>query len=116
MNITLGAKLKELRSLSKRSINEISNSLKISKTYLMDLEHDRKLPSSDLLNRISKVFAFDEDKFLELAVASRPFINLNIEPGNKDKLETAVLLLREWDSMTEIKLKQIQSIINKKEE
>ncbi|WP_167882015.1 helix-turn-helix domain-containing protein [Leptospira bouyouniensis] len=111
----MGEKLKELRSLSKMSINEISNSLAISKTYLMDLEHNRKLPSSDLLNRMSNFFEVDKNQFLELAVASRPFINLNIDPDNKNKLDTAVLLLREWDSMSEEKFKEIQNIINKKE-
>ena len=57
---TLGETIREAR-IARHKLREFARLLSVSPTHLSDVEHDRRIPSEDLLSRIAQHLDLDLD-------------------------------------------------------
>jgi XRE family transcriptional regulator of biofilm formation len=62
---TLGEFVRESRKRSKMSLDELAKRARISKTYLFNIERDRRGPSDPVLRRISNVLGVPIERLNE---------------------------------------------------
>ncbi len=65
--VTFGSKLRSLRYKEGLGIKRLAPELGLDYTYLSRLENDKLLPSTDVVERISKYFDHDRDELMLLA-------------------------------------------------
>lgn len=65
---TFGEQLKDMRKENGETLKEVAAALNISPSYLSEIEHDRRTPSEDVLDAMSKHF---EVPYVSLAAEAR---------------------------------------------
>ena len=56
---TLGERLRTLRGQAGLTLAQVADRAELSVSYIADIEHDRRVPSLDALQRIAAVFQLD---------------------------------------------------------
>lgn len=64
---TLGEFIREQRVERKRGLRDLAKSLEITPSYLSDIENDRRVPSEDVLRKISDLLGLNFDDVMALA-------------------------------------------------
>jgi len=64
---TLGDTIREARIARKRSLRDLAKALKITPSYLSDIENDRRIPSEDVLRSIADLLELEFDDLMALA-------------------------------------------------
>ncbi|MCW2278696.1 helix-turn-helix domain-containing protein [Heliophilum fasciatum] len=74
-NMDVGEYLKELRAQKELSLTRVGQDLKVSATYLSEIERGQKVPSDHLIRQMASYYAIDEDllfsRFGKVPVAAR---------------------------------------------
>lgn len=71
---TLGERLRTLRGQADLTLAQVADRAELSVSYIADIEHDRRVPRLDALQRIAIVF--DQDAVMFLA-GVRPYDRSN---------------------------------------
>jgi transcriptional regulator with XRE-family HTH domain len=66
-NRTLGEVIHDARAKAERGLREVSRELKITPSYLSDIENDRRIPSEEVLHKLASVFSLDHDDLMARA-------------------------------------------------
>ena len=66
-NRTLGEVIHDARAKLKLSLRDVAKKLDITPSYLSDIENDRRIPSEDVLRRLSKFLQLDYDDLMARA-------------------------------------------------
>ncbi len=66
-NRTLGQVIYDARMKLKSSLRQAAKLLEITPSYLSDIENDRRVPSEDVLRRISALLKLDQDDMMARA-------------------------------------------------
>jgi transcriptional regulator with XRE-family HTH domain len=66
-NRTLGEVIRDARAKLKLSLRDVAKKLDITPSYLSDIENDRRIPSEDVLRRLSKFLQLDYDDLMARA-------------------------------------------------
>src|SRR5512135_3015739 len=64
---TFGDLIRDARKAKSRGLCELARELNIAPSYLSDIEHDRRVPSEDVLRRIAPLLDLDVDDLLAAA-------------------------------------------------
>ncbi|HXG44989.1 MAG TPA: helix-turn-helix transcriptional regulator [Gemmatimonadales bacterium] len=64
---TLGERVRRARLQADLSLRELARRLKITPSYLSDIEHDRRVPSEPVLRAISHELSLDVDELITLS-------------------------------------------------
>jgi transcriptional regulator with XRE-family HTH domain len=110
MQNEFGKLLRAERKQEGHPLRVIAAHLGVSVSYLSDVERGRRDPLT--LERIYKVAEFlNQDPFslIEAALRSKPSFELSTNIS-KAALETAVILIKRWEIITDAQHKQIQRI------
>ena len=84
-----GPKVRWLREGRREGLRVLARRLGITPSYLSDIEHGRRLPSSEVSDRIADAVGVDRDALYELAIAER----VADWPERERRLTLAVLLI-----------------------
>lgn len=57
---SIGEELRKIRLERKKKVNEIANDIGVSKTYISEIERDRKIPSVEIVKKISKAYNVEQ--------------------------------------------------------
>lgn len=66
--MTVGEMIRKLRKENKLTQAELANSIGVSKSSIEKYEANRTLPSSDIQDKLAKLFNIDKNIFIETAV------------------------------------------------
>jgi transcriptional regulator with XRE-family HTH domain len=104
--MALGLKIKELRLNKKKSLQEVANAIKISKTHIWEIERGTaKNPSLNLLESLSSYFGEtidslinDDNKIDKNKSFARKIKGMNLSDADYEKLEFAAEMLKSRQS------------------
>jgi transcriptional regulator with XRE-family HTH domain len=66
-NRTIGEVIHDARLRLKRSLRDITGKLEITPSYLSDIENNRRIPSEEVLRRLSELLELDHDELMARA-------------------------------------------------
>ena len=87
--LTLGKLIYSIRRCDEMTQIQFAELLKISKSHLCDIEHDRKIVSPKLAAEYAKKLGYDEEQFVRLALQAyidKAGLKYNIELETKRKV------------------------------
>ncbi len=67
MSEKLGRQIAEARRAHEKSLRALADEVKLSPSYLNDIEHDRRVPSEQAIRDIARVLDLDENAMLAKA-------------------------------------------------
>jgi transcriptional regulator with XRE-family HTH domain len=102
MIMALGLKIKELRLKKKKSLQEVADAIKVSKTHIWEIERGTaKNPSLNLLENLSSYFGEtidslinDDDKIDKNKSFARTIQGMGLTDADYEALEFAAELLK----------------------
>jgi transcriptional regulator with XRE-family HTH domain len=65
--VTLGQQIRDARVQAGHSLRAFARELGLSPSYVNDIEHDRRVPSENVLRQISDMLGLDADRLLAAA-------------------------------------------------
>jgi transcriptional regulator with XRE-family HTH domain len=65
--VTLGEQIRQARVKSELALRELARRLDVSPSYVNDIEHNRRVPSEDVLIKIASELDLDIDRLLAAA-------------------------------------------------
>lgn len=105
--MNFGDKLRQIRIKNGMKMKDVALILGLSVAYISDIERGNRNPLSD--DRI-KALGFSNDEIKELIIARGDFIlSTNVSEIGK---EAGFLLMLNWDSLSDIKHKEIIKVLN----
>ncbi len=110
---TFGEGLRALREKAPMSGLQLARKMGWSGVYQRDVEVGRRPPPN--INRLkdyARHLGVDASELIKLATVDKKFIKLGIDPERNIQLDTAAVLLRRWDTLTDEQLKEIARIAN----
>ena len=69
---TLGSTIRELRKQKGLSVPKLAAQISLSQSYLYDLEHDRRVPSVPILQRLAAFFGVTTDELMSTEYKNAP--------------------------------------------
>jgi transcriptional regulator with XRE-family HTH domain len=103
---SLGAQIKEARIAAGHTLRGLARDLKLSPSYLNDIEYDRRTPSDDVVRQLALFLELDVDALL--AAAGKVGIGKDAEEYIKATPSAGVLFRRVAnDRLPEDQLKQL---------
>ncbi len=114
--VTLGEQIRQARVKSELALRELARRLDVSPSYVNDIEHNRRVPSEDVLIKIASELDLDIDRLL--AAAGR--VGGDAEEYMKSNPTAGILFRKVSDAgLDEDDLKrllqQAQKMINKRD-
>lgn len=64
---SFGAQIAEARKASGRSLRDLAGAIGRSPSYLNDIEHGRRVPSSDVVSELAEALGLDRDSLMAAA-------------------------------------------------
>ncbi len=114
MTQEFGTLLRELRTRSKKSMGEIARHLKVSVSYVSDVEHGHRAPfTAQRIREVADFLAIDPTPLFEAAAQSRGVIELSAVGASPSALSVGAALARGWPGLSEEDLAQIRTIVEK---
>jgi transcriptional regulator with XRE-family HTH domain len=102
----LGTRIREARIRADHTLRGLARELKLSPSYLNDIEYDRRVPSDEVLRQIADRLGLDLDELL--AAAGRVGIAKDAEQYIRETPSAGVLFRRVTnDRLTEDQLKTL---------
>ena len=92
MSNSLGTTIRELRKQKGLSVPKLAAQIALSQSYLYDLEHDRRVPSVPILQRLAEFFGVTTD---ELMVATNKKAPAETMPGEGEKTRR-IISMEDW--------------------
>lgn len=86
-DMSIGATLRELRKKKGLSVPKLASQLAMSQSYLYDLEHDRRVPSVPMLQRLADFFGVTADELMTQPVTVVAMEQKNDLPAKEDRLD-----------------------------
>lgn len=97
----IGEVVRVTRIANDLTTEDLSEKSQVSKSYINEIEKDKKTPSNDILNKLSKEFDLEFEDLLLLEEYHNSLI------GKKEKLEIyRMLLLKTLETYEEIEVKK----------
>ena len=97
----IGEVVRVTRIANDFTTKDLSEKSQVSKSYINEIEKDKKTPSNDILNKLSKEFDLEFEDLLLLEEYHNSLI------GKKEKLEIyRMLLLKTLETYEEIEVKK----------
>ena len=92
MSNSLGTTIRELRKQKGLSVPKLAAQIALSQSYLYDLEHDRRVPSVPILQRLAEFFGVTTD---ELMFATNKKAPAETMPGEGEKTRR-IISMEDW--------------------
>lgn len=107
-----GEELRKFRLSAKITLKELSGHLGWSIVYLSDIElGNRNPPSKDKIFSIAKFIGCDFDHLFNLSNIEKGKIVLTLSGKSKSVVNLALMLSRNWDSITDKSLIEIKKVL-----
>ena len=97
VNMSFGAKLKELRINKKMKQSELVNLLNLSPSTISLYESDSRKPTPEIITKVADIFHVSTDYLLGISSSKRKYYDLNSK-DEKDIQETLENLIAELDN------------------
>lgn len=114
-----GQTLRNLREKAGFNLKKLADALGWSVVYLSDIERGRRNPpTTTKIADMVKIMNLDLDDYFELidtACIQKDRVELELTSKSKEVTETALILARSWDGLTDQEAKKIQEILSNRE-
>lgn len=115
-----GQILRSLREKADFNLKKLADEMGWSVVYLSDIERGRRNPPTlNKISQIAKILKLDMEQFFNLiktASTHKDRVELDLTSKSEKVTETALVLARSWDGLTDEEAKEIQAILSKKGE
>ena len=111
-----GKELRRIRLDSGELLKEMSDKLNVTSSYLSAIEHGKREIPLDLVDKISKIYKFDDCQYRKLCKAadeSALSIKLDLKGQTSEVSTLANAFARKFKDLDQSEISEIMKIINK---
>lgn len=110
---SIGVYLKCLRIKAGYQLQQVSENLGVSSSYLSAVEHDKRLPSNKLLNRLIVLYGMTKlEQQALVEIRARMDKQIVIHTDDPELLELSILFAIRLPTMSDTVRKQISDILD----
>lgn len=114
MLIGLGDVLRQIRISKSERLLDMANTLEVSPSFLSALEHGKKKPPSNFLERVQENYELSATLRNRLSKElDRANTGIYMKPKNPLARETAAVFARKVDTLPDEKLLEIQALLKR---
>lgn len=95
MSNSIGTTIRELRKQRGLSVPKLAALLSLSQSYLYDLEHDRRVPSVPILQRLAEFFHVTADELMTSSTPENKNAPAETKPGEGAKTRR-IISMEDW--------------------
>ena len=95
MSNSIGTTIRELRKQRGLSVPKLAALLSLSQSYLYDLEHDRRVPSVPILQRLAEFFHVTADELMTTSTPENKNAPAETKPGEGAKTRR-IISMEDW--------------------
>jgi len=107
-----GKRLRELRESSEIRLVDLAREMGWSSVYLSDIERGRRNPpTAEKIRQIAEFIRCDPSELLDTANRDRKKVIINIDTESVKHNETALMLARSWEDLTDEEIEKIKRIL-----
>lgn len=113
MGVRFGTAARNARIDREVSLKTVADRLGFTPAYISDIERgNRNPPSIEKVRIWANAVEIEPELFIRLAEEDRPSVELPIQ-GDPRKAELALMLLRQWDSLTDDQESQLLEAVKR---
>jgi len=114
MIIGLGDVLRQIRMKQSERLLDMAEKLSVSPAFLSAVEHGKKKPPANLLERLRSQYELSPTILKRLtSELDRANTGIHIKPSKPLARETAAVFARKVNTLSDEKLREIQSLLNR---